>query len=91
MRTYGRGSLVLRCEDGRGGGLVLLWRRALMGLLLCSFASSGVADYVDEWGPAIGSRLPPLQAPDETGAERTLSDLYGGRGLILVLNRSADW
>ena len=91
MRTHRCDSRDHRSEDGRGGGLAFLWHRALMGLLLCSFASSGVADYVDEWGPAIGSRLPPLQAPDETGAERTLSDLYGGRGLILVLNRSADW
>jgi hypothetical protein len=62
-----------------------------MGLVLWAIAAPGLADYVDGWGPALGSELPPLRAPDETGALRTLSELYGDRGLILVLNRSADW
>ena len=35
--------------------------------------------------------MPPLEAIDETGAARTLDDLYGDQGLLLILNRSADW
>lgn len=56
--------------------------------------SVGVAladDYSDSWGPAIGSTLPMLEAPDQSGDMRTLDDLSGKRGLLLFLNRSADW
>ncbi len=48
-------------------------------------------DYSDDWGPAIGTRLPVLEAPDQTGRVRTLDDLSGEQGLLLFLNRSADW
>ncbi len=63
----------------------------LMGLLLWSSAASGSAEYLDQWGPALGIQLPTLQVPDETGAVRTLDDLTGDEGLLLVLVRSADW
>jgi len=49
------------------------------------------ADYVDEWGPAIGSSVPPLEVSDQDGRMRTLDDLSGEQGLLLFLNRSADW
>jgi hypothetical protein len=35
--------------------------------------------------------LPVLEAPDQTGTVRTLDDLAGDHGLLLFLNRSADW
>ena len=56
------------------------------------FGSSARADdYATDWGPAIGSELPILEAPDQTGAVRTLADLAGKQGLLLFLVRSADW
>jgi hypothetical protein len=42
------------------------------------------------WGPAIGTRVD-IGALDDTGRERTLADLSGEKGLLLFLNRSADW
>ena len=48
-------------------------------------------DYAQEWAPPIGSILPPLAAPDHTGTQRTLDDLAGDQGLLIFLNRSADW
>lgn len=56
-------------------------------------ASSGAwsSEYSDGWGPALGTTLPLLEAPDQTGATRTLADLSGEQGLLLFLNRSADW
>ena len=49
------------------------------------------ADYQDDWGPTAGSAMPAIDAPDHTGASRTLGDLAGERGLLLFVNRSADW
>lgn len=48
-------------------------------------------EYGDAWGPAVGAPLPVLEAPDQTGRIRTLDDLAGEQGLLLFLNRSADW
>lgn len=54
-------------------------------------AASQAVAYVDVWGPAVGSSLPMLEAPDQEGRMRTLEDLTGNRGLLLFLIRSADW
>ncbi len=55
-------------------------------------ASVGVAvDYQDEWGPAVGSTMPAIDASDHTGTPRALGDLAGERGLLLFVSRSADW
>ncbi|TDJ31664.1 MAG: hypothetical protein E2O61_15375 [Gammaproteobacteria bacterium] len=51
----------------------------------------GWSDYRDDWGPAIGVTLPPLEANDHTGTPRNLANLAGERGLLLLLSRSADW
>ena len=48
-------------------------------------------DYADQWGLPIGAVAPVIEAPDHTGAVRTLESLSGERGLLLFLNRSADW
>ena len=48
-------------------------------------------DYAAQWGPAIGSRLPVLEAYDQAGNLRTLENLAGEQGLLLLLSRSADW
>ena len=74
------------------------YRRILGTLLsvtgLSALLASGGAwasEYSESWGPALGSALPVLNAPDQTGAIRTLDDLAGEQGLLLFLNRSADW
>lgn len=49
------------------------------------------ADYAEEWGPKVGTPLPALHAPDQTGTARSLADLYGENGVLILFNRSADW
>ena len=42
-------------------------------------------------GPEIGERVPDFALPDQYGKTRTLKDLSGPNGLLLVFSRSADW
>lgn len=63
---------------------------SLAGLLICAGAA-WASEYAQSWGPAIGTTVPVLEAPDQTGTVRTLEDLTGKQGLLLFLNRSADW
>jgi hypothetical protein len=42
-------------------------------------------------GPQVGDRLPDFSLPDTTGRMRTLADLTGPEGLVLVFNQSTDW
>jgi hypothetical protein len=42
-------------------------------------------------GPEIGERVPDFSLPDQHGKNRTLKDLSGPDGLLLVFSRSADW
>lgn len=42
-------------------------------------------------GPDRGERIPEFALPDQSGAIRTLKDLAGPNGLLLVFHRSADW
>ena len=69
--------------------------KALTRFLLCLCVSiaapASASDYVDAWGPAVGKALPLLEAYDHAGQLRTLENLAGDRGLLLSLNRSADW
>lgn len=62
-----------------------------LGGLLLSSGGAWASEFSDSWGPAVGSTLPVLEAPDQTGTVRTLDDLAGEQGLLLFLNRSADW
>ncbi len=48
-------------------------------------------DYADGWGLPEGAKTSALEAPDQTGALRNLGSLAGERGLLLFVNRSADW
>ncbi len=59
--------------------------------LLSATASVWASEYSETWGPDVGSQLPVLEAPDQTGQVRTLDDLTGEQGLLLFLVRSADW
>jgi hypothetical protein len=42
-------------------------------------------------GPEPGQRIPEFALPDQHGAQRSLGDLAGPNGLLLVFHRSADW
>jgi hypothetical protein len=42
-------------------------------------------------GPAIGEKIPEFTLPDQHGAMRSLRDLSGPNGLLLVFSRSAGW
>jgi len=42
-------------------------------------------------GPDPGQRIPEFALPDQQGALRTLANLAGSGGLLLVFHRSADW
>lgn len=67
-------------------------RLLALATLICF--SSVVTPYAEaaepSWGPAIGTRVD-IGALDDAGRERTLADLSGEKGLLLFLNRSADW
>ncbi len=68
-------------------------KKCLLVTLVLAFCIplTGWSDYRDDWGPDVGSVLPMLAANDHTGASRTLENLAVERGLLLFLNRSADW
>ena len=42
-------------------------------------------------GPAIGEQVPDFTLPDQYGNPKTLQELMGPNGLLLVFSRSADW
>ena len=42
-------------------------------------------------GPEVGEQVPDFTLPDQHGRNRTLKDLTGPNGLLLVFSRSADW
>ena len=42
-------------------------------------------------GPDPGQRIPEFRLSDQSGASRSLKDLAGPNGLLLVFHRSADW
>lgn len=60
-------------------------------LCLATAVDAAAAEYSAAWGPEVGSRIPVLEAPDQTGRVRRLEDLSGEQGLLLLLSRSADW
>ena len=65
---------------------------ALAAWFAAMLASAALADeYADGWGLAVGAQAPAIAAKDQSGALRDLGSLAGERGLLLFLNRSADW
>jgi len=42
-------------------------------------------------GPETGQPIPDFRLPDQSGVLRSLPDLTGPNGLLLVFHRSADW
>jgi hypothetical protein len=53
-----------------------------------AFANS---EYLELWGPAVGTEAPLLAADDQAGNRQTLETLTGRNGLLLVFSRSVDW
>ena len=49
------------------------------------------SDYAEEWGPAAGTPIPAGSFTSHNGETRTLLDLTGDKGLLILFNRSANW
>jgi hypothetical protein len=68
-----------------------------MALIAAAFATalgllqSGHDETPFDPGPAVGQRVPAFEAVDAEGRLRTLENLRGPKGLVLVFFRSADW
>lgn len=72
----------------------LLMRTLLIGIFLFTLAgTAGAADEAFVWAPSlsVGSTLPVIQAVDQNGSTRSLAQLSGEKGLVLVMSRSFDW
>ena len=52
---------------------------------------AGPAVDVQRLGPQVGETVPAFSLPDHTGVVRTLKDVLGPKGALLVFSRSADW
>lgn len=63
----------------------------LISLMMFCSSLSNADTYDENWGPMIGRTLPILDASDHAGAARRFDDLVGDDGLLLFMNRSADW
>jgi hypothetical protein len=59
--------------------------RTLLTLIVAAGAAAA------QTGPAIGSRVPDFEAPDQNGTRQTLRSIMGSQGAMLVFFRSADW
>lgn len=70
-----------------------MYRPVLLGLLLVLGVTTTHADddYVRQWGPPVGTAMPTFYALDQSGETVDLAAVSGTEGLLLFLNRSADW
>jgi peroxiredoxin len=61
------------------------------GLSLVLLQSAQAQEFI--WAPQlpVGSALPAISAQDQTGTVRSLQEISGEKGLVLVLSRSFDW
>ena len=76
--------------------MVLLSKRtarllAIGALALAPAAMSAQSDPPLPTGPAVGEKIPPFQAVDQSGRPQTFESLKGPNGLLLLFYRSADW
>jgi hypothetical protein len=56
-------------------------------IFLLAVVSAGAREY----GPAIGTRLPSFELPDQAGKLHSLKSLLGPKGAVILFYRSADW
>ena len=47
--------------------------------------------FAAEYGPRVGAPVPPFEAQDQNGRQRSLKDILGPNGAALIFFRSADW
>jgi peroxiredoxin len=61
-------------------------------LLILAASSAAAHASAEDLGPPVGSIAPAFGAmPDQAGKPRTLADLTGSNGLVLLFFRSAGW
>jgi peroxiredoxin len=66
--------------------------KLILGLTVFAFAASLQPAAAEDLGPPVGLIAPDIgKRLDQTGVPRTLADLMGSKGLVLMFNRSADW
>jgi peroxiredoxin len=71
------------------------WARNLVlafALIVLGAGSPAKPALAEDLGPPIGTKAPEIGARlDQTGQPRTLTDVMGKNGLVLMFFRSADW
>jgi peroxiredoxin len=64
----------------------------ILGLMVFAFASSLKPAVAEDLGPPVGVIAPDIgKRPDQTGVPRSLADVMGSKGVVLMFFRSADW
>ena len=66
-----------------------MWTLLVAGMIGHLGSAEGATPF--DPGPAVGERLPAIEAVDQDGRPRTFESLRGPQGLVLVFFRSADW
>ena len=67
--------------------------RKLLGSILLVLWLPLHAEWSADWASdlKVGSATPGIDAKDQFGKDRTLANLKGDKGLVLLFSRSADW
>jgi hypothetical protein len=78
----------MKAAFARGGWIAVLCLAAAAAAYSAAYAAT---DYETQWGPAVGTVLPMLDALDQDGQRRRFDDLAGEHGLLLFFSRSTDW
>jgi peroxiredoxin len=64
----------------------------ILGVVVFAFASSLKSAAAEDLGPPIGLIAPDIgKRLDQAGTPRTLADVMGSKGLVLMFFRSTDW
>ena len=64
----------------------------IFALMACLAGFATVSASADDLGPPVGSIAPDIGVRlDATGMPRTLADVMGKNGVVLMFFRSADW
>jgi peroxiredoxin len=66
--------------------------KLILGIMVFAFASSLKPATAEDLGPPIGLIAPDIgKRLDQAGTPRTLADVMGSKGLVLMFFRSTDW
>jgi hypothetical protein len=63
----------------------------LLKVILTAASACLMATAATPTGPEVGQRVPGFTLRDQNGAAKSLHDVLGPKGAILVFFRSADW